>query len=76
MVTSWTKKEILGINTLQGRPLARLFAHLLLFSDVGIDNASINGEKNIVADYPPRLHFCNDLSPFLLTNPGQSIPRP
>jgi hypothetical protein len=56
---SWTKR-ISGLKTPQGRNLARLFAHLLMFSDVGIEADHISGEKNIVADYLSRAKNSNN----------------
>ena len=58
---SWTKK-ISGLKTPQGRTLARIFSHLLMFSDVGIEAGYIEGEKNTIADYLFRVQFSNDLS--------------
>jgi hypothetical protein len=60
---SWTKK-ISGLKTPQGRSLARLLAHILMFSDVGIESQHIPGEKNVVADYLSRAKNTNDLSLF------------
>jgi hypothetical protein len=41
---SWTKK-ISGLKTPQGRTLARIFSHLLMFSDIGIE-AGYTSTKN------------------------------
>jgi hypothetical protein len=42
----------MGLKTPQGRSfLARMFAHLLMFSDVGIEAQHIAGEENVIADY-------------------------
>jgi hypothetical protein len=60
---SWTKK-ISGLKTPQGRSLARLFAHILMFSDVGIESQHVAGEKNVVADYLSRAKNTNELSSF------------
>jgi hypothetical protein len=60
---SWTKK-ISGLKTPQGRMLARVFAHLLMFSDVGIEADYIEGENNIIADYLSRIRLANDFSAF------------
>ena len=60
---SWTKK-ISGLKTPQGRSLARIFAHLLMFSDVGTEADHISGVDNIFADYLSRAKNTNDLSAF------------
>jgi hypothetical protein len=60
---SWTKK-ISGLKTPQGRTLARIFAHILMFSDVGIEAKHIPGEENVIADYLSRAKNTNDLSSF------------
>jgi hypothetical protein len=60
---AWTTK-ISGIKTPQGRSLARLFAHLLMFSDIGVDADHIEGVKNVVADFLSRLAETHDFSSF------------
>jgi hypothetical protein len=60
---AWTKK-ISGIKTPQGRSLARIFAHLLMFSDVGVEAEYIEGEKNIIADLLSRLYKTHKTSAF------------
>jgi hypothetical protein len=52
---AWTKK-ISGIKMPQGRSLARIFTHLLMFSDVGIEADHIEGEKNNIANFLSRLY--------------------
>jgi hypothetical protein len=51
---AWTKK-VAGMKALQGRALARILAHLLMFSDVGIEAEHIKGVLNVVADFLSRL---------------------
>ena len=63
MAKAWTKK-ISGIKTPQGHSLARIFAHLLMFLDVGIEIAYIKGEKNIVADFLSRIYQTYNFSSF------------
>ena len=49
-------EKIAGIKALQGRALARILAHLLMFSpEVGIEAEHIEGVLNIVADFLSRL---------------------
>jgi hypothetical protein len=60
---SWTKK-ISGLKTPQGRSLASIFAHLLMFSDVGIKAQHIAGEVNVIADYLACAKNTNDLPSF------------
>jgi hypothetical protein len=50
---AWSKK-ISGIKNPQGRSLARILAHLLMFSQVGIETDYVIGEENIVADFLSR----------------------
>jgi hypothetical protein len=64
---SWTKK-ISGLRTPQGHSLARVFAHLLMFSDVGIEAQHIAGEENVIADYLPRTKILMICLPFHLQN--------
>jgi hypothetical protein len=51
---AWTKK-IAGIKSPQGRNLARILAHLLMFSELGIEANHIEGVLNVAADYLSRL---------------------
>jgi hypothetical protein len=60
---AWTKK-IAGIKAPQGRALARILAHLLMFSDLGIEAEHIEGVLNVVADFLSRLTATHDLSSF------------
>jgi hypothetical protein len=60
---SWTKR-ISGLKTPQGRTFARLFAHILMFLDVGVLAEHIAGEDNVVADYLSRAKNTNDLPAF------------
>jgi hypothetical protein len=60
---AWTKK-ISGIKTPQGHSLARIFAHLLMFSDVEVKAKHIEGEKNIIADFLSRLYKTHKSSAF------------
>jgi hypothetical protein len=60
---SWTKK-ISGLKTPQGRTLARIFAHLLMFSDVGVSAEHIAGEQNVISDYLSRAKHTNNLPAF------------
>jgi hypothetical protein len=62
---TWTKK-ISGFKTPQGRTLARIFSHLKMFSDVGIEAGYIKREKNTIAYYLSRVCFSNDFCAFLL----------
>ena len=54
MARAWTKK-VSGIRTPQGHSLARIFAHLLMFLDMGIEAQHIEGMANVIADYLSRL---------------------
>jgi hypothetical protein len=60
---AWTRK-IAGLTGPQGKALARIFAHLLMFSDVGVCAAYIKGEENPIADYLSRLREQDNFSQF------------
>jgi hypothetical protein len=60
---AWTKK-VAGMKTPQGRSLARIFAHLLMFSDMGTEAAHIEGQKNIIADFLSRVAKTHHSSSF------------
>jgi hypothetical protein len=59
----WTKK-IAGIKAPQGRVLARILAHLLMFSDLGIEAKHIESILNIIADFRSWLTATHELSLF------------
>jgi hypothetical protein len=71
---SWTKR-IAGLSGPQGRALARLFAHLLMFSGVSTKAAYIEGEKNTIADHLSRLRKQDDFSQFRYTSLVQQFPQ-
>jgi len=60
---AWVKK-ISGIKTPQGRSLARILAHLLMFSDLGIEAQHVKGIENIIADFLSRIALTHDPSTF------------
>jgi hypothetical protein len=70
---AWTKK-ISGIKAPQGRALARLFAHLLMFSDLGVESAHIAGVLNVVADFLSRLSETHDVSSFTYSDLQTKFP--
>jgi hypothetical protein len=70
---SWTRR-IAGLTGPQGKGLARLFAHLLMFSDVGVRAAYIEGEKNVTADYLSRICRQNDFSQLTYLSLVQKFP--
>jgi hypothetical protein len=70
---AWTRK-VAGIKTPQGRSLARIFAHLLMFSDVGIEAAHIPGKKNVIADYLSRISHTHEFSSFTYANLQTQFP--
>lgn len=71
---SWTRR-IAGLKGPQGKALARIFAHLLMFSDVGVRAAYIEGELNVIADHLSRLRNQNDFSQFQYHSLVQQFPR-
>jgi hypothetical protein len=54
---AWVKK-ISGVKTPQGRSLARILAHLLMFLDLGIEAQHIEGIENIVTDFLSCIALC------------------
>jgi hypothetical protein len=60
---AWTKR-ISGIKSPLGRSLARILAHLLMFSDLGIESQHIEGIENVVADFLSRLFESHHFSAF------------
>jgi hypothetical protein len=60
---AWTRK-IAGLTGPQGKALAWIFAHLLMFSDVGVHTAYIKGEENPIAEYLSRLRDQDNFSQF------------
>jgi hypothetical protein len=70
---SWTKR-ISGLKTPQGRTLARLFAHLLMFSNVGVTAEHIAGEKNVIADYLSRAKHTNNFQSFTFRHLQTNFP--
>jgi hypothetical protein len=60
---AWTH-QIAGLISPPGKALAHLFAHLLMFSDMGIRAAYIEGAQNTIADYLSRLRVLNAFSSF------------
>jgi hypothetical protein len=60
---AWTRK-VSGIKSTQGRALARILAHLLMFSELGIESEHIAGIENVVADYLSRIALTHDPSSF------------
>ena len=71
---SWTRR-ISGLKGPQGKGLARLFAHLLMFSDVGVRAAYVEGEQNVIADHLSRIRHTDDFSQFTYPALEQKFPR-
>jgi hypothetical protein len=67
---AWTSK-IAGLKSPQGRALARLFAHLLMFSAVGIESRHIAGTDNDIADYLSRFFKTAADTPHISFSPLQ-----
>jgi hypothetical protein len=83
MVLSWTNnttaeawtKCITSLKGSQGKALARVFAYLLMFSDVGIHAAYNEGKKNTIAHYLSCLRKKkNNLSRFQYHSLVQQLP--
>jgi hypothetical protein len=60
---AWSRK-VSGIKTPQGRSLARIFAHLLMFSDLGVETEHIQGKQNVVADFLSRVSLTHNVLSF------------
>jgi hypothetical protein len=58
---AWTKC-ITSLKGSQGKALAQVFTHLLMFSNIGVHAAYIEGEKNTIANDLSHLHKQNNLS--------------
>jgi hypothetical protein len=71
---SWTKC-IARLSGPQGRALACLFAHLLMFLGVSMKAAYIEGKKNTITDYLSRLREQDDFSQFRYTSLVQRFPQ-
>jgi hypothetical protein len=72
---SWTHKMSgLSRSHPQGRALARLFAHCLMFSHVGIEAHHIEGVDNAIADHLSRLQLENVYSHFTYSSLVQNYP--
>jgi hypothetical protein len=71
---AWTR-QIAGLISPPGKALARLFAHLLMFSNMGIRAAYIVGAQNAIADYLSRLRDQNAFSSFQFRSLIQQFPR-
>lgn len=70
---AWTKK-ISGIKSPQGRSLARILAHLLMFSEMGIESQHIEGIENVVADFLSRLFETHHFSAFTYQHLQERFP--
>ena len=71
---AWSKK-VAGMKAPQGRALARILAHLLMFSDVGIEAEHIEGVLNVVADFLSRLSDTHhDVSSFTYSQLQSKFP--
>jgi hypothetical protein len=71
---SWTKK-VAGLKGYQGKALARIFAHLLMFSDMGVNAEHIKGDLNDVADFLSRIRETDDYSQFSYASLVQKYPQ-
>ncbi len=72
MILSWTNnttaeawaRKIAGLTGPQGKVLAQIFAHLLMFSNVRVRAAYVKGEENPIPDYLFCLHDQDNFSQF------------
>ncbi len=60
---AWTRK-IAGLMGPQGKALARIFAHLLMFSNVRVRAAYIKGKEDLIAEYLSCLRDQDNFSQF------------
>jgi len=56
---AWTKK--MSNKSVQGRALARILCHLMMFSELGLDTSYIEGVKNTIADTISRYRKSHNL---------------
>ena len=71
---SWTKR-IAGLKGPQGKTLARIFAHLLMFSDMGVNADHIKGIENVIADFLSRIRETDNFSQFSYSHLVQKFPQ-
>ena len=71
---SWTKR-IAGLQGPQGKSLARIFAHLLMFSEIGVNATHIDGDLNPIADFLSRIREHDDFSQFTRSSLIQKFPQ-
>jgi hypothetical protein len=72
MILSWTnnttaeawERKIAGLTGPQGKVLAQIFAHLLMFSNVRVCAAYVKGKENPIPDYLFCLHDQDNFSQF------------
>jgi hypothetical protein len=60
---AWTTR-IAGLKAPQGHSLARIFSHLLMFSDAGVHANHIPGDDNVIADYLSRIAITHTSATF------------
>jgi len=71
---SWTKR-VAGLKGPQGKALARIFAHLLMFSDVGVNAEHLSGDLNVIADFLSHIREQDDFSQFSYLSLVQKFPQ-
>jgi len=71
---AWTRR-VSGMRDRSARTLGKIFAHLLMFSDVGCNAAYLEGDKNDVADYISRIFNKDHSQPVSFANITQKFPQ-
>jgi hypothetical protein len=72
---SWTKRIAGLAKCPQGKTLARIFAHLLMFSDMGVNADHIKGVNNGISDWLSRIRESGDFSQFSYSTLVQKYPQ-
>ena len=71
---AWTRR-VSGMKASAARTLGKIFAHILMFSDVGCNAAYLQGEKNDVADYISRIYEKKHSHPVSFADIVQKYPQ-
>jgi len=71
---SWTKR-VAGLKGPQGKALARIFAHLLMFSDLGINTEHLSSDLNVIANFLSHIREQDNFSQFSYSSLVQKFPQ-
>jgi len=66
---------VAGLKGLQGKALAQIFTHLLMFSDVGVNAKHISRDLSTIANFLSHICKSNDFSQFSYSSLVQKFPQ-